>query len=206
MQLPLVQPLYVCRSIDDRLPLSEGSKAFNNDDRVSARASKQNSASSSVAWKSSVHEHLPQVVALLAAGYQCSSNLLLALDSASQQDSGPLLCFDSSVSTWARLALERKNSSAQPVGSQLKSSRLDSAEAFKVQQVSSVPAATKVSPAVERLNTFIDPLGVLLPAVSHSGVTKTQNPIEGKPWALSQLSQTHVTTLMYNALLAPSLC
>lgn len=56
---------------------------------------------------------LAQVVALLAAGYQCGDAALLALQGgghtrASKTHSiGPLRCFDSSVPRWARIAMEK---------------------------------------------------------------------------------------------------
>ena len=69
------------------------------------------------ASQSMLHGLLPQVVALLAAGYQCSSNLMLALDPTRQAEQpgegnvGSLFCFDPSVSAWARVAAERHNTS-----------------------------------------------------------------------------------------------
>jgi hypothetical protein len=73
------------------------------------------SGNSNAQWVkiSSILDIMPQAVALLAAGYRWNSKLLLAFYRSRQAertipwDLGPLHCFDSSVCSWAGLAMER---------------------------------------------------------------------------------------------------
>ena len=104
---------HACRSFDEYLiPASYGSKGLNGE-----RAAHASRVMVQPASQSMLHGLLPQVVALLAAGYQCSSNLMLALDPTRQAEQpgegnvGSLFCFDPSVSAWARVAAERHNTS-----------------------------------------------------------------------------------------------
>jgi hypothetical protein len=191
--------LFPCRSIESHMPLSHDSEGL---DGALPSATSEASASK-LSPRGSIHDAIPQVVALLAAGYQCSSKLILALDRSRQAedtqlwDLGPLLCFHSSVSSWARVAMERTSESfsqkrlnhsfENPHDMQHDSSQTDAQPAtnrllpddgiFKVQQISSLHTRRKdVQVAVQGNKST----GYLCTPCFHLGV----KPKHDFPWEL----------------------